>query len=921
MKKLLIFLAAFFLAQVTYAQCICQMSFVETTDCCYEMYYTLDNDASGIACTAMGYNQVTINTDWIPAQGSEVVSVNLTNPNLTATINGANNIVTINSSGPLVTPVTLGAPVLMGIICLSNGPQPPVDAYFQANFTNSSIPAANPCTYNFTKNLACAIPGEWTALCGNDSTSAKTVNRIHAFNDGVYVTSVKGNFGSEVRATFSKYDINDGTLVWQKVMSEPTFFTDFAYIQEEDAFICVGRTDPFQTPSGFENNKSVIVKFDDQGNILASKFYQQEGREGFSQILRHSNPPNPNFPFYILGTKNPDPSPVYPPSPSYWDDPVVFNIDADLNVNWVRDYITPLPSIEWEGSRGFFEHGQGVVFTGNDIPDNNGLLVPVNGLNGVPGIVRLYNSSDFDLYEGVVLPSGQIALAGTDFSAGEAIVMLLDNVHVPIFALRYPDIKEFREIGLDADGRIYAVGPLKSGGDFYVINRIIHTGSSLQHDISAYLNEGGSPLELGHFDVTPDLNGIFYAQGIKGSPNATFGTFGTVVSSLDLDLSNNPCLISYPQSPVAFTPQSFPLEINSNLLPEPPFISVMDVFDLPFSCDAICGSCGLTAFFDFQVNCFTVDFTDQSSGVAPFTYAWDFDCDGNVDATSANPTWVLPDILAHQVCLTVTDADGCIDTYMAMVQAVDSSPPVVTCTDLILPTDPGECFATLSGTYITYSDNCFPNSALTISCTLGGDPLPASLPKGVNYLVTCTVVDPFGNEGECEFFLTVEDAEPPVVMCPNSIVVDVPACVGQATLFLDQPTFTDNCPMGSASCSLEGEVTFTCGPPILIECVATDMSGNTDVCNYTVTVNCTCVEPMDFIIECTPDPDVFMYSISLNNLTGQANPDPDCMISVATSTSNVLIQSQATSWVGNIGTVSGVLRLPALRFLPRLPLK
>ncbi|MBK8705942.1 MAG: hypothetical protein IPN33_21900 [Saprospiraceae bacterium] len=283
------------------------MTFTETTDCCYQMHYTLEDAGGAIPCLAMGFNRITINTNWIPAQSSEVVSVSMANATLTASVNAANNFVTVNSSVPLVSPPTLGAPVLLGTICLANGPQPPLDAFFRVSFINSAIPAATPYDYSFTKNLACGIPGEWTSLCGDNSAHSKLVNSIHAFNDGVYVAGFKEILNGTKYATFSKYSITDGSLMWQKEMGMPSVFSDFAYIPKEDAFICVGRTDPIQNANGTAvNNKTILVKFDDQGNMVASKIYDQVGKEEFTHILRHTNPPNPSFPFYVLGSRNPD---------------------------------------------------------------------------------------------------------------------------------------------------------------------------------------------------------------------------------------------------------------------------------------------------------------------------------------------------------------------------------------------------------------------------------------------------------------------------------------------------------------------------------------------------------------------------------------------------------------------------------------
>jgi endonuclease I len=71
----------------------------------------------------------------------------------------------------------------------------------------------------------------------------------------------------------------------------------------------------------------------------------------------------------------------------------------------------------------------------------------------------------------------------------------------------------------------------------------------------------------------------------------------------------------------------------------------------------------LVAAFDvdkaFGSSPFTVSFTDTThGGIEPYTYTWDFDNDGIVDATIANPTHTYTSESSYDVKLTVTDATG-----------------------------------------------------------------------------------------------------------------------------------------------------------------------------------------------------------------------------------------------------------------------
>jgi hypothetical protein len=51
-----------------------------------------------------------------------------------------------------------------------------------------------------------------------------------------------------------------------------------------------------------------------------------------------------------------------------------------------------------------------------------------------------------------------------------------------------------------------------------------------------------------------------------------------------------------------------------------------------------------------------------SGGTGPYTYAWDFENDGNIDSTDPNPSYTYPQPGRYTVTLVVIDAKGC-DTY------------------------------------------------------------------------------------------------------------------------------------------------------------------------------------------------------------------------------------------------------------------
>ena len=180
---------------------------------------------------------------------------------------------------------------------------------------------------------------------------------------------------------------------------------------------------------------------------------------------------------------------------------------------------------------------------------------------------------------------------------------------------------------------------------------------------------------------------------------------------------------------------------------------------------------------------------------------------------------------------TSDNPDGSLskfDVYTAQIS--------VSCTSIICPpnkiqsNDPGQC-----GAVVTYA-NATPNGSCgTISCN------PASgsfFPVGTT-TVTCT-----SSAGPtCTFTVTVNDTQPPTITCPANIFVAAAASCPIATstvVTYPPPVATDNCPGVTTSCTPPSGATFPVGVTT-VTCTATDTSGNTAQCSFTVTVFSGCL--------------------------------------------------------------------------------
>jgi subtilisin-like proprotein convertase family protein len=165
----------------------------------------------------------------------------------------------------------------------------------------------------------------------------------------------------------------------------------------------------------------------------------------------------------------------------------------------------------------------------------------------------------------------------------------------------------------------------------------------------------------------------------------------------------------------------------------------------------------------------------------------------------------------------------------------DTQPPSMTCpANISVANNPNQCGAVVNYPPPTITDNC-PGS-FTATCN------PASgsfFPVGTT-TVTCSVDG--GGGSTCTFTVTVNDAQPPSITCPlNITAIAAPPAGGNCTaptstvVSYTAPTASDNCPGVTTNCVPPSGSTFPLGTTT-VTCTATDASGNTATCSFTVSV-------------------------------------------------------------------------------------
>ncbi|MFL6276911.1 MAG: S8 family serine peptidase, partial [Blastocatellia bacterium] len=167
--------------------------------------------------------------------------------------------------------------------------------------------------------------------------------------------------------------------------------------------------------------------------------------------------------------------------------------------------------------------------------------------------------------------------------------------------------------------------------------------------------------------------------------------------------------------------------------------------------------------------------------------------------------------------ITITDGFVCSTTCGAPACTI-------TCpANITKSNDPNQC-----GAVTTYSAPTTTGTCGTVTCS------PASgsfFPKGTTTVTCSTTAGP-----SCSFTVTVNDTQPPSITCPaNVTAVTTTPGAPTATVNYPPPTASDNCPGVTTSCTPPSGSTFPLGTTS-VTCTATDTSGNTATCSFTVTV-------------------------------------------------------------------------------------
>ncbi|RPA69155.1 HYR domain-containing protein [Cyclobacteriaceae bacterium YHN15] len=186
---------------------------------------------------------------------------------------------------------------------------------------------------------------------------------------------------------------------------------------------------------------------------------------------------------------------------------------------------------------------------------------------------------------------------------------------------------------------------------------------------------------------------------------------------------------------------------------------------------------------------------------------------------------------------TFTDASGNSSNQTQEIIVEDTEKPLILGVgDISQAALEGSCEVIINIPVPAVNDNCS-TGLLAIGTRSDGLALSAAYPLGIT-TITWNAEDAAGNQADpVTQTVTVTDTEAPVITCPADISTTVAFGETGAVVSYDLPTATDNCGTTSVQLisGLESGAVFPLGTTT-VTYRATDASGNTADCSFTVTV-------------------------------------------------------------------------------------
>lgn len=682
-------------------------------------------------------------------------------------------------------------------------------------------------------------------------------------NDGnnVYILGQEDKNGTSY-GTITKLDASSGNIIWQKELDFPSQINDMVFIPPQGALgktslYIVGHTLPFDI-----NNASFVAQINSETAALeCSNIFDQTGRESFRKIVRNMNTPNPNFPYFILGTRG------YSGGAVTQEKTILINLRngcaGGTNVNFVKEYnFANSPDLEFSRGMAVLNDGS-ILLMGNETANGFGMIVKINGAGNMQNAV-VY-TRDMEVLDATELANGNILFSGKVNTNGiSSAILFATDIKLSVLgrAAENKNILSYPFIETDFNGGVYLPCYYKP----------MQNSNTTTYPLVQRLNIGGtinSPLFTLPWQVSlENSNPTTSYQGVAlsiGDINSITYTDGRNVSNSNLDFTFAKTNLSF-SAPCADSVVTFltPLELGFNnvevtnvasSLPSPTTGNLIGL-------DWVRGNfCAEPCKLDFSMSVTERECNDVlcniniTNGTPVYTISWDFECDGDVDANGLQGQYTFPSSGAYQVCIKVLDGMECIKEKMFSITTNgDSEAPniicpastTIACNDSTDPSNTGQP---------TVTDNTDPNPVISPP----SDIITQNTPCLKKIVRTWTAKDDCNNESTCTQVITIEDKiEPIITGCGRKIEVQGikdanGKCKEKVTLLA--PTVTDQC---DANSTITNTYTSTNNATAdyfegttIVTWTATDQCENTAMCRDTIIVlgcdSTCCINQQEFI--------------------------------------------------------------------------
>lgn len=383
-----------------------------------------------------------------------------------------------------------------------------------------------------------------TDCCGNAKVIGSTLEESGAVFkevDGVRLLLSTTLLGSDTYAVISKLD-NNNAVTWSRRITEASQFLDFT-INDDGNIIVIGRTTPVSV--GQTNQCIMGIINSNTGAVISMKKHEFFGRQTFSKILRHDNPIDASFPYYIIGIENGSVN-----NTNANDDVIMLNVGEQLQVNWSSKYIK---SNDNQWSRDIIGLSNGNILVIGDEDGVKGMFVTIDGSTG--DVISVMETTDNRSFSEIIEVAGgnfiSVGRSGA-FTLNNGMLCYLDSSLGERDAIHFDGaIKLFYSVTETSPGTFIAAGTMLDDKTV-LVEFTIPTGTiQIQIQKIKYLDHDGDASSRAYINYA---NGqLLYTESVQNHP-MQFGGDDLFYASLSSDLSDD-CFVDimFPTVSDAFT--------------------------------------------------------------------------------------------------------------------------------------------------------------------------------------------------------------------------------------------------------------------------------------------------------------------------------------------------------------------------------